>query len=163
MQKGRQHPARKIRKYAGLAAGECGLCVQTGVDKRQAHREDEEWHRDSHWLPDDPDYRQHSQRGNQKMPLGHGKQRAESSHIGWVDELERGSPSNPAVDLHPKWKPGNCTPPIDAAGPDRMAGNVIFVGPFSLEYGFGFAITELLVPVGTQRFAARGAIRLRPG
>src|SRR6516225_4081844 len=82
------------------------------------------------------------------MPLGHCKQRAESSHIGSVDELKRGSPANPAVDFHPKWQPRNCTPAIDAAGPDRMAGKVIFVGPFSLKYRFSFAITKLLVPVG---------------
>src|SRR4029077_15835606 len=148
MQKGCQHPAGKIPKQGGLAASDCGVCVQTGVCKRQAHSEDEEWRRNSQGLPDDSDYGQHGQPGNQKMPLGHGKQRAESPDIRWVDELKRGSSGNPAVDFHPKWHPRNCTPAIDATGPDRMAGKVIFVGPFSLEYGFGFAITELLVSVG---------------
>src|SRR5262245_3501450 len=91
MQKRCQRPAWKIRKYAGLAARECGLRVQTGTCKRQAHREDEEWRSDSQWLPDDSDDRQYSQPSDQQMPLGHCKQRAESSDIGCVDKLKRGS------------------------------------------------------------------------
>src|SRR6478672_13305067 len=43
---------------------------------------------------------------------------------------------------------------IDAARPGRMAGDIVFVGPLAFEQRLGFAVVELLSPVGSDRVAA---------
>src|ERR1700761_7295720 len=121
--------------------------------EREEESQDQERRGDPQRSPENPDDGKQAKAAGNEIPLGYGQQRVEPSRSTSVKELERSASADAAVDPRPEIQPKWRAFAVDPAAPIRMAGPIIFVGPFYCEQRLGFAITGLLLPVSNHCLA----------